>query len=132
MGLACGQSFSSALGRGARARCATSAPARAVHPVDARPKRVLWGFAFGRLSRQAWPQFIFEEPLTPLRAPARDRAEDPALPVSVPDLPDDFVDAKLTPRRLLNVLKLAVSDRPRLKKILALKSSVAKLARPWR
>jgi catechol 2,3-dioxygenase-like lactoylglutathione lyase family enzyme len=49
-----------------------------------------------------------------------------------PDLPDDFVDAKLTPRRLLNVLKLAVSDRPRLKKMLALKSSVAKPARPWR
>jgi hypothetical protein len=49
-----------------------------------------------------------------------------------PDLPDDFVDAKLTPRRLLNVLKLAISDRPRLKKMLALKSSVAKPARPWR
>jgi Glyoxalase/Bleomycin resistance protein/Dioxygenase superfamily len=49
-----------------------------------------------------------------------------------PDLPDDFVDAKLTPRRLLNVLKLAVSDRPRLQKMLALKSSVAKPARPWR
>ncbi len=49
-----------------------------------------------------------------------------------PDLPDDFIDAKLTPRRLVNVLKLAVSDRPRLKKMLALKSSVAKPARPWR
>ena len=49
-----------------------------------------------------------------------------------PDLPDDFIDAKLTPRRLLNVLKLAVSDRPRLKKMLALKSSVTKPARPWR
>jgi len=49
-----------------------------------------------------------------------------------PDLPDDFIDAKLTPRRLLNVLKLAVSDRPRLKKMLALKSSVARPARPWR
>ena len=49
-----------------------------------------------------------------------------------PDLPDDFIDAKLTPRRLVNVLKLAVNDRPRLKKMLALKSSVAKPARPWR
>ena len=49
-----------------------------------------------------------------------------------PDLPDDFIDAKLTPRRLLNVLKLAASDRPRLKKMLALKSSVAKPARSWR
>jgi len=49
-----------------------------------------------------------------------------------PDLPDDFVDARLTPWRLLNVLKLAVIDRPRLKKMLALKSSVAMPARPWR
>ena len=49
-----------------------------------------------------------------------------------PDLPDDFIDAKLTPRRLLGVLKTALSDRPRLKKMLALKSSVAKPARPWR
>ena len=49
-----------------------------------------------------------------------------------PDLPDDFIDAKLTPRRLLAVLKTAVTDRPRLKKMLALKSSVAKPARPWR
>ena len=44
-----------------------------------------------------------------------------------PDLPDDFIDAKLTPRRLVNVLKLAVNDRPRLKKMLALKSSVVAL-----
>ena len=49
-----------------------------------------------------------------------------------PDLPDDFIDAKLTPSRLITVLKTAVTDRPRLKKMLALKSSVAKPARPWR
>jgi catechol 2,3-dioxygenase-like lactoylglutathione lyase family enzyme len=49
-----------------------------------------------------------------------------------PDLPDDFIDARMTPSRLLNVLKLAVSDRPRLRKMLALKESVAKPARPWR
>ena len=49
-----------------------------------------------------------------------------------PDLPDDFIDAKLTPRRLLSVLKTAMTDRPRLKKMLALKSSVSKPARPWR
>jgi catechol 2,3-dioxygenase-like lactoylglutathione lyase family enzyme len=49
-----------------------------------------------------------------------------------PNLPDDFIDAKLTPRRLLAVLRTAVTDRPRLKKMLALKSSVAKPARPWR
>ena len=49
-----------------------------------------------------------------------------------PDLPDDFIDAKLTPSRLITVLKTALTDRPRLKKMLALKSSVAKPARPWR
>ena len=49
-----------------------------------------------------------------------------------PDLPDDFIDAKLTPQRLVSVLKTAMTDRPRLKKMLALKNSVSKPARPWR
>jgi hypothetical protein len=49
-----------------------------------------------------------------------------------PDLPDDFIDAKLTPRRLLTILKAAASDRPRLRKMLALKGSLSKPARPWR
>jgi len=49
-----------------------------------------------------------------------------------PDLPDDFIDSRLTPRRLLTVLKTAVRDRARLRKMLALKESVAKPARPWR
>lgn len=49
-----------------------------------------------------------------------------------PDLPDDFIDARLTPRRLLTIFRTAVSDRARLKKMLALKGSVAKPARPWR
>ena len=49
-----------------------------------------------------------------------------------PDLPDDFIDAKLTPQRLVSVLKTAITDRPRFKKMLALKSSVARPARPWR
>jgi len=48
-----------------------------------------------------------------------------------PDLPDDFIDAKLTPRRLWTLLKLAVNDRSRLKRILALKSSVSNPGRPW-
>ena len=38
-----------------------------------------------------------------------------------PDLPDDFIDARLTPRRLVSILKTAMTDRPRLKKMLALK-----------
>ena len=49
-----------------------------------------------------------------------------------PDLPDDFIDAKMTPRRLLTVLKTAVTDRARFRKIIALKNSVGKAARPWR
>jgi hypothetical protein len=49
-----------------------------------------------------------------------------------PDLPDDFIDAKLTPRRLVSVSKTAMTDRPRLKRMLALKSSVSKPTRPWR
>ena len=48
-----------------------------------------------------------------------------------PDLPDDFIDAKLTVKRLASLLKTAVTDRPRLKKVIALKSSVSKPARPW-
>ena len=47
-------------------------------------------------------------------------------------LPDDFIDARLTPRRLLTILKTAVSDRQRLKKMLALKDSISKPARSWR
>ena len=48
-----------------------------------------------------------------------------------PDLPDDFIDARLTPRRLWTILKLAANDRPRLKKMLALKSGLANPGRPW-
>ena len=49
-----------------------------------------------------------------------------------PDLPDDFIDAKMTPRRLLSVIKTAMTDRQRFNKMIALKNSVAKPARPWR
>jgi catechol 2,3-dioxygenase-like lactoylglutathione lyase family enzyme len=48
-----------------------------------------------------------------------------------PDLPDDFIDARLTPRRLWTVCKTAVTDRARLKKMLALKSSLSKPGRAW-
>ena len=48
-----------------------------------------------------------------------------------PDLPDDFVDARLTPHRLWTVLKTATKDRSRLKKLLALKSSLARPGRAW-
>lgn len=48
-----------------------------------------------------------------------------------PDLPDDFIDAKLTPRRLWTILQLAVKDRARLRRMLALKSGLSKPARAW-
>lgn len=48
-----------------------------------------------------------------------------------PDLPDDFIDARLTPRRLWMVCKTAVRDKARLKKMLALKSSLSKPGRAW-
>jgi hypothetical protein len=35
-----------------------------------------------------------------------------------PDLPDDFIDAKLAPRRLWTVLKTAMNDKAALKKCL--------------
>jgi catechol 2,3-dioxygenase-like lactoylglutathione lyase family enzyme len=48
-----------------------------------------------------------------------------------PDLPDDFIDARLTPARLWRVLKLAVKDRARLGRMLALKQAVAAPGRDW-
>jgi len=48
-----------------------------------------------------------------------------------PDLPDDFIDARMTPRRLVTVLKAAISDKPRFRKMLALKSGFAKPGRAW-
>ena len=48
-----------------------------------------------------------------------------------PDLPDDFVDAKLTPKRLWSVVKTAMKDKARLKKMLALKASLSKPGRQW-
>lgn len=48
-----------------------------------------------------------------------------------PDLPDDFIDARLTPKRLRTILGLMLTDRPRLKRMLALKNAVSKPGRPW-
>jgi catechol 2,3-dioxygenase-like lactoylglutathione lyase family enzyme len=48
-----------------------------------------------------------------------------------PDLPDDFIDAKLTPGRLWTVIKTAMKDKARLKKMLALKESLTKPGREW-
>lgn len=48
-----------------------------------------------------------------------------------PDLPDDFIDARMTPKRLKTVLGLAFRDKARLKRMLALKSGLSKPGRPW-
>ena len=48
-----------------------------------------------------------------------------------PDLPDDFVDARLTPARLWRVLKMAVKDKAHLKRMMALKESLSKPGRQW-
>ncbi len=48
-----------------------------------------------------------------------------------PDLPGDFIDARMTPRRLVTVLKAAFADKPRFKKMLALKASFARPGRAW-
>ena len=48
-----------------------------------------------------------------------------------PDLPDDFVDARLTPGRLWRVLKLALKDKAHLRRMMALKESLSKPGRHW-
>jgi len=48
-----------------------------------------------------------------------------------PDLPGDFIDARMTPRRLLRVIKLAVKDRARLRKMIALKKTLEAPGRQW-
>jgi catechol 2,3-dioxygenase-like lactoylglutathione lyase family enzyme len=48
-----------------------------------------------------------------------------------PDLPDDFIDARLTPRRLWTVIKMAFKDKAQLKRMMALKDSLSKPGRQW-
>ena len=48
-----------------------------------------------------------------------------------PDLPDDFVDARLTPGRLWRVLKMALKDKAHLRRMMALKESLSKPVRHW-
>ena len=48
-----------------------------------------------------------------------------------PDLPDDFVDAKLTPRRVWKLLKLGLRNKAQLKRFIELKNSMSKPPREW-
>ena len=46
-------------------------------------------------------------------------------------MPDDFIDARMTPRRLMIMLKAVMTDRARVRKLLALKRSLAAPGRAW-
>ena len=48
-----------------------------------------------------------------------------------PDLPDDFVDARLTPRRVWKLIKLGLRNRAQLKRFIELKNSMSKPPREW-
>jgi Glyoxalase/Bleomycin resistance protein/Dioxygenase superfamily len=47
-----------------------------------------------------------------------------------PDMPDDFIDTRMTPGRLWRVVKLALRDRARARLLAALKNSLAAPGRP--
>jgi hypothetical protein len=49
-----------------------------------------------------------------------------------PDLPNDFVDARLTPRRVWNLLRRAMKDRNHLKTMMGLKAAMSQPVREWR
>ena len=49
-----------------------------------------------------------------------------------PDLPDDFVDARMIPGRLWRVLRMAINDKAHLRRMMALKESLSKPGRHWR
>jgi catechol 2,3-dioxygenase-like lactoylglutathione lyase family enzyme len=48
-----------------------------------------------------------------------------------PDLPDDFIDARMTPGRLWRVLKLAVTDKARVARMMAIKKALSAPGRQW-
>ncbi len=48
-----------------------------------------------------------------------------------PDLPDDFIDARMTPARLWRVLKLAVTDKARVARMMAIKKALSAPGRQW-
>jgi hypothetical protein len=49
-----------------------------------------------------------------------------------PDLPNDFVDARLTPRRVWSLMRRAMKDRNHLKTMMGLKAAMSQPAREWR
>ncbi|MBV8240517.1 MAG: hypothetical protein JOY75_06940, partial [Hyphomicrobiales bacterium] len=49
-----------------------------------------------------------------------------------PDLPEDFIDARITPSRLLRLLRRGLKDRSYLKKMMTMKESMSKPVRAWR
>ena len=49
-----------------------------------------------------------------------------------PDLPNDFVDARLTPRRVWGLLRRSMTDRNHLKTMMGLKAAMSQPVRAWR
>ena len=49
-----------------------------------------------------------------------------------PDLPEDFVDARVTARRLWSLLRRAMKDRNHLKTMMGLKAAMSQPVREWR
>ena len=49
-----------------------------------------------------------------------------------PDLPDDFLDARITPARLLRLIRRGLKDRAYLKRMMSLKASLGQPVRSWR
>ncbi|MBV9288500.1 MAG: VOC family protein [Hyphomicrobiales bacterium] len=49
-----------------------------------------------------------------------------------PDLPDDFLDARITPARLLRLIRRSLKDRAYLKRMMSLKASLGQPVRSWR
>ena len=49
-----------------------------------------------------------------------------------PDLPDDFIDARITPARLVGLVRRGLKDRGYLKKMMSMKEAMSKPVRAWR
>jgi Glyoxalase/Bleomycin resistance protein/Dioxygenase superfamily len=48
-----------------------------------------------------------------------------------PDLPNDFIDARMTPSRLWRVIKMAVNDKSKVARMMAVKKALSAPGRQW-
>jgi hypothetical protein len=49
-----------------------------------------------------------------------------------PDVPDDFFDTRMTPSRLLRLIRRSLKDRSYLRKMMGLQKALAQPVRAWR